>query len=352
MKLIDLFSGAGGLSLGLKRAGYEVKACVEINRDAMNTYSLHDPGAVKFNEDVRGIDFTQFRGKVDVVSGGPPCQPFSIGGLRKASSDSRDMIPEFVRCLEEVQPEAFIMENVPGLLLKATRPYFDWALAQLASTGYVLNWAVLNAADYGVPQKRRRLFVLGSRRSHLRFPAPTHGTGVGVPHVSALEVLGPDPIGEAPNCPVRYARAPDLRPSPYAGHVYNGGGRPLDPRGPCHTILASSGGYKTHWIDTLGVAAEYHAHLKSGGQPRDGMVQGARRLSVEECAIIQAFPRDMEFAGARSAQYKQVGDAVPPDLAFVIGRSVYFQLHGRSSQINLVDVSAEVTSLQGELALI
>lgn len=351
MRVIDLFSGAGGLSLGLKRAGYEVTACVEINRDAMETYSIHEPGAVHYNQDVRTVAFDKYRGAVDLVVGGPPCQPFSIGGLRQASLDSRDMIPEFTRCLKEVQPEAFIMENVPGLLLKRTRPYFDTVLARLAECGYHLNWGILNAVDYGVPQKRRRLFVLGSRRSQLRFPAPTHGEGRSRPHVSALAVLGSEPIGDAPACAVRYARNPDLRPSPYAGHVYNGGGRPINPAGPCHTILASSGGYKTHWIDTLGIAPEYHAHLRKGGAPRDGEVPGARRLSVEECAIIQTFPRDLVFAGRRSSQYTQVGDAVPPDLGFMVGSSVFFQLSGRSAGPALDPPEPTLNSIQCELAL-
>jgi DNA (cytosine-5)-methyltransferase 1 len=351
MKLIDLFSGAGGLSLGLKRAGYQVVACVEIKRDAMNTYSSHEPEATHFNQDIRTISFDQFRGSIDVVSGGPPCQPFSIGGLRKANADARDMIPEFVRCLEQVQPETFIMENVPGLMLKKARPYFDSVLARLSECGYKLNWSVLSAADYGVPQKRRRLFVLGSRTKQLRFPAPSHGPGTSNAHVTALGRLGPNPIGEAPNCPVKYARFPDLRPSPYAGHIYNGGGRPIDPNGPCHTILASSGGYKTHWIDTQGVAPEYHAHLRSGGAPWEGEVPGARRLSVEECAIIQTFPRDLVFFGKRSSQYSQVGDAVPPDLAYVVGRSVFFQINGRSSAVQLVEPTADVGLVQREFAL-
>jgi len=351
MRAIDLFSGAGGLSLGLKRAGYRVAACVEINRDAMETYSGHEPDAVHYNQDVRSISFEQYRGVVDIVAGGPPCQPFSIGGLRQASLDSRDMIPEFTRCLKEVQPEAFIMENVPGLLLSRTRPYFDSVLVRLADCGYHLNWAVLNAADYGVPQKRRRLFVLGSRGSQLRFPAPTHGVNGNQPHAVALAVLGDKPVGEAPCCAVRYAKNPDLRPSPYAGHVYNGGGRPIDPAGPCHTVLASSGGYKTHWIDTLGVAPEYHAHLRAGGAPRDGEVPGARRLSVEECAIIQTFPSELVFAGKRSSQYKQVGDAVPPDLGFMVGSSVFFQLNGRSSGLRLEPFAPQHDCVQCELAL-
>lgn len=351
MNTIDLFSGAGGLSLGLKRAGFEIKACVEINRDAMQTYVSHDSSAIHFNEDVRGIDFRQFRGQIGLVAGGPPCQPFSIGGHRKANADSRDMIPEFIRCLCEVEPEAFIMENVPGLIQKRTKFYFDSVIDKLSACGYVLNWAVINSADYGIPQKRKRLIVIGARTKQLLFPIPTHGSGTQLKHVSALSVLGAEPIGEAPNCPVIYASYPDLRPSPYAGHVYNGGGRPLDPNGPCHTILASAGGYKTHWIDTLNVAVEYHTHLKTGGKPREGIVPGARRLSVEESALIQTFPNDIVFSGKRSSQYTQIGDAVPPDLAFILARSIYMQINGSCNDGELIQVSNSNQSVQRKLAL-
>jgi DNA (cytosine-5)-methyltransferase 1 len=322
-----------------------------MNRDAMETYASHDADATHFNVDVREVSFEKYRGAVEILVGGPPCQPFSIGGLRKAQTDKRDMIPEFIRCLKECQPSAFILENVPGLIQKRTRPYFDWTLSQLSACGFRLNWSVLNSADYGVPQKRKRLFVLGSRSMQLRFPAATHGPGTGNRHLSASDAIGDDPIGEAPNCPVKFARFPDLRPSPYAGHVYNGGGRPIDPSGPCHTVLASAGGYKTHWFDTLNIAPEYHAHLKAGGKPREGEVPGARRMSVEESALVQTFPQGIRFAGRKSSQYTQVGDAVPPDLAFVVGRSVFFQLNGRASMVHLLTPSFNNLNVQGELAL-
>lgn len=351
MKTIDLFSGPGGLSIGLRRAGFDVEACVELKRDAVETYARHHPEATHYNSDVREIDFTQYRGKIDFVAGGPPCQPFSIGGLRKTSDDSRDMLPEYLRCLTEISPAAFLMENVPGLAQKRARPYFDSMLARMSELGYRLNWAVLSSADYGVPQKRRRLFVLGSKTNQLRFPTPTHGPGTDKAHLSALEVLGPDPLGEAPKSPVKYAKYPDLRPSPYAGHIYNGGGRPLDPDGPCHTILASSGGYKTHWVDVEGIAPKYYAHLKSGGEPWIGEVPGARRLSVEECSIIQTFPQDLVFAGSRSSQYTQVGDAVPPDFAFVLARSIFFQLNGGRSTEAVPALEPNVAMIQGDLLL-
>jgi len=351
MKSIDLFSGAGGLTLGLREAGFEVADGVEINRDAMATFFTHSPNAIHFNQDVRSVDFTQFRGKVPFVSGGPPCQPFSLGGLRKAQGDRRDMIPEFIRCLRECQPEAFVMENVPGLLTKHTRPYFDSVLSQLSALGFQLNWGVLNAADYGVPQKRKRLFVLGSRKTFLRFPRPTHGEGTKKPRIQSSRILKNKPIGEVPQCPVKFATFPDLRPSPYAGQIYNGGGRPIDPKGPCHTILASSGGYKTHWIDTEGVAPIYHAHLMKGGKPWVGEVSGARRLTVEECARIQTFPVDLNFVGSRSSKYKQVGDAVPPTLAAALGTAIFFQLSGHIDEEKLLAPSAECEAVQSLLAL-
>ncbi|ALC16342.1 DNA-cytosine methyltransferase [Desulfuromonas soudanensis] len=351
MHIIDLFSGPGGLSLGLRRAGLKVLANVEINRDAMTTYTSHDSDAIHFNEDVRRISFSPFRGKVDIVVGGPPCQPFSIGGLQKGKADKRDMIPEFIRCLEEVQPEAFLMENVPGLIFKKARPYFDDVLVRLADCGYQLNWAVLNSADYGVPQKRKRLIVLGARNRQLKFPMPSHGPETKHLHIKALDILGDNPIGDQPNCPVKYAKYPDLRLSPYAGHIYNGGGRPIDPDGPCHTILASSGGYKTHWLDTANIAPAYHAHLRAGGAPWEGAVPGARRLSVEECALIQTFPQDLNFSGKRSAQYKQVGDAVPPELAFAVGKALIAQLNGHSNTGEFIEKIKGVNAIQDEMIL-
>ena len=244
------------------------------------------------------------------------------------------------------------MENVPGLISKKTRGYFDKTLDQLSKLNYRLNWSILNAADYGVPQKRRRLFILGFKDGILRFPRPTHGTNTKQQHIKSFDVIGLEPLGEAPNCVVKFAKDPDLRPNPYAGQLYNGGGRPIDPHGPCHTILASSGGHKTHWIDTKGVAVEYFKHLQNGGKPWEGEVPGARRLSVEECSRIQTFPNGLVFQGMRSSQYTQVGDAVPVVLAQALASSVFFQLASRNHADNqLLDPDVEVLHFQPTLAI-
>jgi DNA (cytosine-5)-methyltransferase 1 len=329
MLAIDLFSGPGGLSLGMKKAGIETIVSIEKSRDAVVTYSNHTPEAEHYCCDIRRLSFERYKGRVDVVFGGPPCQPFSTGGLRRGRSDERDMFPEFYRALREIRPGAFLCENVPGLATSHRRRYLAGILQQFEMLGYHVTWQVVSAADYGVPQKRRRLIIVGMRDGEFWFPRPTHGPQADQPHVASGTIVFKDrPLGEPPDCPVVYAKYPDPRLSPYAGHVYNGGGRPLDLASPCHTILASAGGYKTHWVDTLDIAPGYTAELLRGGPARSGFVPGARRLTVEESALLQTFPAEMRFAGSRASQYTQVGDAVPPMLACVLGTALKTQLCG------------------------
>jgi DNA (cytosine-5)-methyltransferase 1 len=238
------------------------------------------------------------------------------------------MVPQFVRAISEVRPQAFVMENVPGLVTSKYRSYFDWVLQELEDVGYSCAWKVLNAADYGVPQSRKRVIIVGLRQGGFRFPAPTHGPDGNKPYIKSSDILANEPLGEPAKSPVMYAPIVDLRPNPYHGHVYKGGGRPIDPDRPCQTIYASAGGNKTHWVDTEGVVPAYWAHLRGGGEPREGVVPGARRLSVEESALIQSFPETLVFQGSRSSQYTQVGDAVPPLLGAAIGEALRDQLCG------------------------
>jgi DNA (cytosine-5)-methyltransferase 1 len=232
------------------------------------------------------------------------------------------------------------MENVAGLVSGGTRPDFDHLLGVFAGEhplaellgdsvgadarlGYDVSWRVLNAADFGVPQSRRRLFVVGVRPgTAFAWPEPTHGPGRGSAHLPAGSVVGAEPLGEPNRAIVTYAAKPSTRPNPYHGQVYNGGGRPIDLSAPAPTMLASMGGNKTPWVDTAGVVPEYHAHLLAGGAPRRGRVPGARRITVAEAAAIQSFPGWASFCGPRSSQYRQVGNAVPPRLAAAMAASL------------------------------
>jgi DNA (cytosine-5)-methyltransferase 1 len=204
MKSVELFAGAGGLALGGSLAGVTPIAAVEWNRLACETLRLNgEVGSLVLEEDARAVDYSSLSGPVDLVTGGPPCQPFSMGGKHKGSADSRDMFPEAVRAVRELEPLAFIFENVKGLLRPSFGAYLRYTvrqlerpdveripgesweshLSRLESSGrarYSVTVNLVNAADYGVPQKRERVFFIGFRGERpdgWSFPAPTHSSG-------------------------------------------------------------------------------------------------------------------------------------------------------------------------------
>jgi len=326
LQSLDLFTGAGGLTLGLGEAGFRPVLAVESYADACATFRGVFPGVEIEPKPIEEFDFRKFEG-IDLVAGGPPCQPFSSGGKGLAAGDERDMIPQFIRAVEEARPRAFLMENVSALFGTKHYDYLASALRRLSGLGYDLSSAVLNAAEYGVPQKRRRGFVVGLRNGSFLFPTPTHGPRGSLPFVSAGLILRADRVqGEANDSKVFYAKTPDLRPSPHDGQLFNGGGRPIDLLAPCHTILASAGGNKTHFVDTLNLVPAYHARLMGGGRPREGVLEGGRRLTPEESALIQTFPSTMKFCGAKSSRYTQIGNAVPPLLAKALGQALWSAL--------------------------
>ena len=164
---IDVFCGAGGLSLGLEDAGLSCIAAVEMNIDACETFVLRHRAATIHDIPIQQVNFTRYEG-IPLLVGGPPCQPFSAGGKGLACDDSRDMIPEFVRAVKEAQPDVFLMENVPGLAGPTHRLYLEQSLVKFSRLGYRIAVDVINAAEYGIPQKRRRLIVVGVREGIMR----------------------------------------------------------------------------------------------------------------------------------------------------------------------------------------
>lgn len=320
---IDLFAGAGGLSLGLHAAGFESVLAVEVMADAAETYRINFPSTEVRQADISNIDFSPWNG-VDLVVGGPPCQPFSIGGLRRGRDDGRDFLPEFVRAVMEIKPRIFIMENVPGLASFGS--YLKTVMAPLFEIYAVSGPQVVNAADYGVPQSRKRLIIVGSREGR-GFQLPQ-----GNPHqrMPSGLVLTKEPMGEANPSKIVYAKRPDLRPNPYQGHLFNGGGRAVELDRPSPTILAAAGGNKTHFLDLADQIPAYHRHLRDGGKPYVGELPGARRLTVAESAALQSFPDWVQFSGSRSSQYTQIGNAVPPRLAQAVGEELVEKVFTRS----------------------
>jgi DNA (cytosine-5)-methyltransferase 1 len=331
---LDLFAGAGGLSMGLAEAGFAPVRAVEIMEDAAQSYERwHDIDVDRRRlEEIPDRELKAWGRSVQLVVGGPPCQPWSTGGLRLAEKDSRDGFPAMLRALRVIQPDAFLIENVAGIERGATRAYFCDLIRTLEGLSYEVSSKTLDAADFGVPQHRHRTFIVGSRLKKLNFPAPSHGPEGVLPWVSAGSVITTGPQGEPNPSIVSYAKRPHLRPSPYDGLLFNGGGRPIDLSRPARTILASAGGNKTQFIDTEGVVPEYHALLwdEEAGKPRptyeqhvrSGKVPGARRITVQESGRLQSFPDEMVFCGTRSMQYTLVGNAVPPRLAAAVGKAV------------------------------
>ena len=229
------------------------------------------------------------------------------------------MLPEFVRAVREICPPIFLMENVAGLTSSRHLSYLTEKLGILERLGYEINHVVLNAAAFGVPQDRMRVIVIGTTNGTPTFPKPTHGPHTKRPFVSAAHALADVPHDEPNKAIVTYAKNPVLRPSPWAGMLVNGGGRPINLREPSQTIPASAGGNRTPIIDREGVLLDYHSYLLAGGSPRKGSVPRVRRLTVRESGRLQSFPDWFSFTGKRSAQYRQIGNAVPPLLAQAIG---------------------------------
>lgn len=330
MRSVDLFCGAGGLTHGLRQAGWDTAAAVEFDAAACLTYSRNFPEVHLIPGDIRAVDFSEFAYEVDLVAGGPPCQPFSVAGNQRAHDDPRDCIPAFVRAVSEMAPPAFMMENVAGLASRRHALYLEFVLRQLADLGYFVERQIVDAADYGAPQHRRRLIIVGMRESAFIFPEPTHGPGRATPHMSAAMALEGAPEDEPNRAKITYAKRPVMRPSPFAGMLVNGGGRPIDLSQPSQTIPASAGGNRTHIVDVHGELSKYHEYLVAGGSPLQGIVPGVRRLTVRESARLQCFPDEFEFVGPQSSRYRQVGNAVPPVLGRIMGEALRDQLHRKT----------------------
>ena len=377
LRSIELFSGAGGLALGTHAAGFQHEMLIEWKAEAAATlqFNVHHETVSGIRDwriehgDIRDYHFSD-SGKLDLLAGGPPCQPFSIAGKHGGNEDERNMIPEFVRVLRELAPRAFLMENVRGLLRPGFRSYFNYSLLQLAwpevrrregedwtahlsrleagraddSTDleYAVRFQVVNAADFGVPQVRHRVFVVGFRsdlRRDFVFPAPTHSAGaLGQAQADGtywrrhrLETdqhqhqpgLGPELTRTgAPLEPWRTVRdAIGCMPQPdvagdgtFHGHRYQAGAR---------TYVGHTGSP----LDLPAKALKAGDHGVPGGENMlrapDGSV---RYFTVREAARLQTFPDEWRFEGAWSEAMRQIGNAVPVRLAEVVASSIARQL--------------------------
>lgn len=302
MKIVSLFSGAGGLDLGMVKAGNTIVWANDIDGDAVATYKRNIGNHI-VQADIREIAVDSIP-PCDVVIGGFPCQGFSVANLRRNADDERNKLYHFFcDVVEAKKPKYFIAENVKGLLSLEKGAVAKAILENFESLGYHVELHKVNMADYGVPQLRQRVVIIGERTDvyslvHFEFPRPTHGKAEGLrPWVSIREAIGHFPDPDTPN---------DVPNHVYSEYkvVYRNftAHRPTDPDKPSPTVLARGNGKG-------GVCAIPHYN-------------GQRRLSVRESAAVQTFPDDFVFCGSRSAAYRQIGNAVPPLFSQLLGEEL------------------------------
>lgn len=370
MRVLELFAGAGGAALGLERAGLEHAALCEWDAAACATLRAAGLGPV-VEGDVRDLERIEaVAGAVDVLWSSFPCQAWSTAGKRRGAQDERNGWPWTVDAIDRFRPAWFLGENVRGLLLHVggcpfaggqgglfaqadttacPGCYFERIiLPDLRARFACVGWWLLDAADYGVPQHRRRVILWAGPRPLVR-PTPTHGPGTGTPWVSMGEALGlvdwrpvvagawedgrpPLPVdGPAPTLTIRSCEA---TPWTSAGGLYlyaagvTGRVRPqaMDQAAP---TISTRDAYLARPSPTVSAVGEAKGSGPGGHPERmqrasDALYLGTgrRRLTVAECAALQDFPPGHPFQGGVQAQYRQVGNAVPPRLAEVVGRSL------------------------------
>jgi DNA (cytosine-5)-methyltransferase 1 len=344
---VSLFTGAGGLDVGFAQAGFETIWANDLNADACATFERnHKPEVIRCGPLEKFIDQLEDLPTVDVLIGGPPCQGFSVAGYMDLNDPRSELVYAYMDALRRIRPRAFVLENVKALATLAKfRPIRERLLREARAEGYNVELLVVRASDFGVPQARERMLIVGFRdQSASDFVAHLETQRKVAPKLrEAIAHLGR--AGSVTNprvckAKVTIARRPILRASPYAGMLFNGQGRPLNPDGYASTLPATMGGNRTPIIDEEQIydgenawVVDYHAQLMKGGKPLSNKVapERLRRLTLDEAAAIQTFPPEYEFAGRSSSIYAQIGNAVPCELARRIATSVNAVLEGYRS---------------------
>ena len=341
LKAISLFSGAGGMDVGFEKAGIKVLFANEIVKDAADTYIANHHSTIMVNDDVNNVisSLDRFNG-IDLVFGGPPCQGFSVAGKMDPYDEISKLIFTFLDVYERVRPKAFVMENVKALAeLRKWKEVKERYLKRVSDLGYSCHYFVLNATDYGVPQKRERVFfvgILGNSFDEKHFSnLLASKKEKAAPIKKFLLPLGKAGSEENPRtcvAKINFCARPVMRKSPYAGMYFDGQGRPIDLNGYANTLPASMGGNKTPFIDEDYLYGEaddnfienYHKGLldktivpKHGEAPKR-----LRRITIREAAKIQTFPDNYLFCGKTASIYKQIGNAVPCKLAEAVASAV------------------------------
>lgn len=388
MRAVELFVGAGGLGIGVSRAGFNPAAMIERDRYCCDTIRENkDRGHNLIAKwpliegDVREVSFKNIEGKVEIVTGGPPCQPFSIGGKHRAHADTRDMFPEAVRAVRELQPKAFMFENVKGLTRESFASYFEYIRLQMTYPEIVAeaeeDWSehlsrlekyhtqgkrdglyyrvvtrVLNAANYGVPQRRERVFFVGFRSDlgvEWSFPDPTHSQDALLWDQTQGDYWDRHRVAKKDRVIADRSRAraerlsekpslnswqtvrdaldglPDPEKDPKAARKYHN-----------HDFQPGARSYVGHTgspLDEPAKTLKAGVHGVPGGENMMRRADGSvRYFSVRESARLQTFPDNFVFHGSWSETMRQLGNAVPVNLAELLATDIRRHLEVPVSQ--------------------
>jgi DNA (cytosine-5)-methyltransferase 1 len=353
LRMVSLFTGAGGMDYGFEAAGFTTSVALEFDHDCCETFRTNRPTAAVIEKDIHETHSSEILdtaglqvGEVDLLIGGPPCQPFSkagywVNGDTKRLDDERaGTLHAYMRCVADLLPQVCVLENVHGISYSGKEEGFQ-LLTRLTDeinrkygSNYQLSWRVINAAEYGVPQIRQRFFMVAHRDGKVfRFPNPTHSLaepssgldGAALqPGIKAWDAIGDlqDKNFEGEDLRVK-GRWGDLLPSipegeNYLWHTNRKSGLPLF-------------GWRTrYWSFLLKLAKDKPSWtIQAQPGPNIGPFHWkSRLLSVREMGRIQTFPDDVQFVGSRTSVQKQIGNAVPSLLAEVIGRAIITQFFG------------------------
>lgn len=342
-KVLDLFSGCGGLSLGLEQAGFQISLGIDFWQDALNTFKANHKMSNIHCQDLSEINFkfieTEYlSGGVDIIVGGPPCQGFSISGKRDPNDPRNKLYTSFVKSVEHFKPKAFIMENVPNLASMQNGTIKDTIVKEFEALGYTINYQRILASDYGVPQNRRRFIMVGLLNGQkFYFPEITHHDN----KVTTKEAINDLPEHSV-ECGTKYLYEPL---SEYQQHIRENSQGIFNHEITKHTektttiisLVPDGGNYKDlpdkykktrnvniAWTRynsakpslTIDTGHRHHFHYKFNRVP-----------TVRESARLQSFPDNFKFLGSKTSQYKQVGNAVPPILSKHLGLALLKQLN-------------------------
>ena len=324
-KILELFAGAGGLALGIDRAGFETLGLIEHDKDCVQTLKTNRPSWNAIHAKVEDMEYSGFEG-VDVISGGFPCQAFSSAGKRLGFDDSRgNLFFEMMRPIRQLKPKIVLAENVQGLLNHNKGETLKAVISALEEEGYYVHYQLLNAVDFGVPQKRKRLILIGSR-VHSSIPnilpsvtkhktvgdalkdcPPSEGTEYSAAKKKVMDLIPPG------GC---WTALPDNIQREYMGASYGKGSHMGGRRGMARRIS---------WDEpSLTVLCSPSQKQTERCHPEE-----TRPFTIRESARIQTFPDDWRFHGSVSSRYKQIGNAVPVLFAEHVAKHVFKLLEGK-----------------------